>query len=65
MKLIIKIYSLLSIFLILSCTDQLDETPIDAIDADYIYSSEAGLEAGITGLYNLMRQLNYDGPESS
>ncbi|WP_340112961.1 RagB/SusD family nutrient uptake outer membrane protein [Maribellus mangrovi] len=60
MKVIFKIYTLLSIFLIFSCSDQLDETPIDAIDADYIYSSEAGLESGITGLYNKMRELNYD-----
>ncbi|MCR8667883.1 RagB/SusD family nutrient uptake outer membrane protein [Aestuariibaculum sp. M13] len=49
---------LLSILLIVSCDDLLEETPIDVIDSEFL-STEAGLESGITGLYNLMRELYY------
>jgi len=60
MKTYNKLFTFLTIvFLILACTDQLDETPIDSIGSEYIYSSETGLESAITGLYNQMRTLNY------
>ena len=35
--------------------------PIDAISSEYLFSSEDGLNAGVNGLYNLMRGLNYAG----
>jgi len=60
MKTYNKLFTFLTIvLLILSCTDQLDETPIDSIGSEYIYGSETGLEAAVTGLYNQMRTLNY------
>jgi len=60
MKTLNKLFTLLtSVFLILSCTDKLDETPIDSIGSEYIYGSETGLESAVTGLYNQMRTLNY------
>ena len=49
---------LMSMMLIVACDDQLEETPIDVIDSTFL-STESGLEAGVTGLYNLMRELNY------
>ncbi|WP_238480374.1 RagB/SusD family nutrient uptake outer membrane protein [Mangrovibacterium lignilyticum] len=50
---------LLSFLLITSCDNLLDETPIDVIDANFLYTTETGLESGVTGLYNLMRELYY------
>ena len=53
MKTFNKIFTLFTIvLLIFSCTDKLDETPIDSIGSDYIYGSETGLESAVTGLYN-------------
>ena len=62
MKQLFRIYVVLAIVSIASCKkDLLTETPLDRIGADYIVSTEAGLNAGVTGLYNLMRSVNFPG----
>ncbi|WP_370479747.1 RagB/SusD family nutrient uptake outer membrane protein [Tamlana flava] len=49
---------LLTILLAFSCEDLLEETPFDVTDSSFL-STESGLEAGVNGLYNLMRELYY------
>jgi len=61
MKIISKIFIPMIVFFAFSCEDTLKETPIDAISSEYLFSSEDGLNAGVNGLYNLMRGLNYAG----
>jgi len=55
---------ILSVFLASSCQDLLEETPIDSISSDYIYSSKEGLTSGLNGLYNDFRSLYYPGGTS-
>jgi len=60
MKLVIKIYILAGVLLMVSCKKNLlTETPIDHIAADYVLTTESGLNSGVTGLYNLMRGVNF------
>ncbi|NQU88140.1 MAG: RagB/SusD family nutrient uptake outer membrane protein [Mariniphaga sp.] len=44
-----------------SCESFLEETPIDEITVDYIYSSVDGLEVGVNALYNRQRRNNVPG----
>ena len=44
-----------------SCSDLLNEEPIDEISTDYIYSSVDGIEVGVTALYNKARKNNASG----
>jgi hypothetical protein len=53
-KIIISLFS--AVILISSCSDDLlNENPPNVIYAEKLYSDRAGLEAGINGLYSLMR----------
>lgn len=54
---------LISLFTLSSCQDFLEEQPTTEIDANYIYSSEAGLKSGIVGLYGLERERYETGTE--
>nr|WP_321222234.1 RagB/SusD family nutrient uptake outer membrane protein [uncultured Psychroserpens sp.] len=54
---------LISLFTLSSCEDFLEEQPTTEIDANYIYSSEAGLKSGIVGLYSLERERYETGTE--
>lgn len=46
-------------FVVTSCEDFLEEQPSTLIDADYIYTTEAGLKSGVTSLYKFERD-RYD-----
>jgi len=44
-----------------SCSDLLEEEPLDEISTDYIYSSVDGIDVGVTALYNKLRKNNATG----
>lgn len=59
-KIINKIYLVIGILVIgTSCNDFLNETPIDKISSEYVYTTEAGLQSGVAALYNLQRENNF------
>lgn len=62
MKNIYIIYTLLLIGVTVistSCESLLEEEVKDQISSDYVFTTEEGLEAGVTAIYNLQRQNNF------
>ena len=58
MKSIFRVFIIISIFFVLSCSKEkwLEENPPNLITSETLYTSLAGFEAGLNGLYALVRQ---------
>ncbi len=48
-------FLLISMLLLNSCTDYLEEMPTSNFTADFVYNTPEGLEAGVVGLYTIQR----------
>lgn len=59
----ILLFTLCASLTFISCEEDLDQSPIDNISTDAIYSTGGGLEVGVNALYNRMRRYNSPGAE--
>ena len=48
-------FLIITLFLINSCTEYLQEEPTSSFTADFVYNTPEGLETGIVALYNIQR----------
>ncbi len=53
------------IFTLVGCSDFLEEEPLTDVSIDYLYTTPAGLEAGVVGLYNFNREVFHIYPNES